>query len=620
MPGGLINIAAYGAQDLYLTGTPEITFFKIVYRRHTNFSMESVEVNFDDTFGFGKESNLIIPSVGDLIHKIYLKVKLPYVSLGGRKIDNYIQKRKVELCKNNLIIIQKYMILNTQAYRKALEQYKVDNVTTATDMIDVILQVFNITGVVGINNVIIGKSEKLMIINNFYNLIAQKIYSKKKYSLEDIDLRLIAENSKGTIYEQDKNEFLILINNAIYNSQVIYNEFNKMYVDSISEYKEASNTYYKFAWVKKLGHSMIEYIDVYIGGERIDRHYGEWLDIWFELTGNKNMQKTYNNLIGNTEDLTTFDRRIKYSNTLMIPLQFWFCKYNGLALPIVAMQYSDVSIKLKLRKINECCYIDEELKGVAIQDLLNGESYVTDVNVNDQLQFSYGLKGSLYVDFIYLDGPERRKFAQVSHEYLIDQVETQSEIHTENIISTTLNFNYCSKEIIWILQKQSYIENNDQHTECMWWNYGVNKNGSVNPVLSAKIEFSGYSIITEQTGNYFNYLQPYTKHKNTPSDGINVYSFSLRPEEHQPTGTGNFTRISQARLYMTINPKVYKLGGCEEEENDEKKKKKDDEEEEKENNEEEKKDEEKDTLTLKIFSLRVNVLRIAGGYGALGFV
>ena len=107
MTGGLIQLAATGIQDIFLTKDPQITFFKIVYRRHTNFSMESVEVNFDDTFGFGKESNLIIPSVGDLIHKIYLKVKLPYVSLGGRKIDNYIQKRKVELCKNNLIIIQK---------------------------------------------------------------------------------------------------------------------------------------------------------------------------------------------------------------------------------------------------------------------------------------------------------------------------------------------------------------------------------------------------------------------------------------------------------------------------------------------------------------------------------
>ncbi len=79
MPGGIINIATYGSQDLFLTGTPEITYFKLVYRRHTNFALESVRLKFDDTVNFGKFSTLTFPKSGDLIHKMYLEVILPEV-------------------------------------------------------------------------------------------------------------------------------------------------------------------------------------------------------------------------------------------------------------------------------------------------------------------------------------------------------------------------------------------------------------------------------------------------------------------------------------------------------------------------------------------------------------
>lgn len=593
MPAGLINIVSYGAQDLYLTGTPEITFFKIVYRRYTNFSMESIEVNFEDTFGFGKESNLVIPPIADLIHKLYLKIRLPYVKLTGRKIDNTKEFKTMKDNRINLLIVQKFTNLNMIAYRKALEQYEVVNISTATDMIKVILEIYNQVLLVKLDDTYINEPEITLIINNYHNLITTKL----KYDFKDINLGIIATNAKGTIYEQDKNLFLNLINRAIELTNEIYNLFNDKYVESIKQYNDVSNKTYKFAWVKRLGHSIIEYIDIFIGGEKIDRQYGEWMDIWYELAGNKNMSKTYDKLIGNRYDLTTFDRNDKYYYTLFIPLQFWFCKFNGLALPLIAMQYSDVSIKLKLRKIQECCYIDEELKNISIQDILDNDS-IEDIDINNQTSFSNGLKSSLYIDYIFLDSAERRKFAQVAHEYLIEQVEMQSETHTEEIITTSLGFNYCSKEIIWVAQKQSHIVNLDQHTECMWWNYGVNLDGSVNPIIKSKMEFNGYTIFPEENGNYFNYVQPYIKHRNTPTDGINVYSFSLKPEEQQPTGSCNFTRISQNRLILKLDPNVFniidrKTGKII-------------------NN--------NDIIYVKIFSLRLNVLRIIGGYGALAFV
>ena len=86
MAGGLINIVTYGTQDIYLSGTPQISFFKIVYRRHTNFSIESVQLNFDDEIGFDIKSNLIVPPVGDLINKAYDQVVEDYkTNKGGLK-------------------------------------------------------------------------------------------------------------------------------------------------------------------------------------------------------------------------------------------------------------------------------------------------------------------------------------------------------------------------------------------------------------------------------------------------------------------------------------------------------------------------------------------------------
>ena len=77
MGGGLMQLVAYGAQDIYLTGNPQITFFKVVYRRHTNFSMESIEQTFNGSADFGKKVSCTISRNGDLVSRVYLQAQLP---------------------------------------------------------------------------------------------------------------------------------------------------------------------------------------------------------------------------------------------------------------------------------------------------------------------------------------------------------------------------------------------------------------------------------------------------------------------------------------------------------------------------------------------------------------
>ena len=94
MTGGLIQIVAYGSQDLFLTGIPEITFFKYIYKRYTNFSLESIDIDFDGNKNFGQEISCNIPKNGDIIKDIFIKFDLPNVNIVKSDLDsNLIQNR-----------------------------------------------------------------------------------------------------------------------------------------------------------------------------------------------------------------------------------------------------------------------------------------------------------------------------------------------------------------------------------------------------------------------------------------------------------------------------------------------------------------------------------------------
>jgi len=251
-------------------------------------------------------------------------------------------------------------------------------------------------------------------------------------------------------------------------------------------------------------------------------------------------------LIGNVEELTTFDRNVRPKYDLFIPLQFWFCRNNGLALPIIALEYHDIEISIKFKEIYQCSYFENL-----------GED--REININDLFENNqYNLHAELLIDFIYLGGAERKKFAQGSHEYLIEQVQTNffEEIDQEDY-QLKLDLYNPTKEIIWVMQKNVYINNDSGFKKCMWNNYGINKNGNGNPLNNARLEFNGHERIAKYDGLYFNFLQPYSHHRNTPCDGINMYSFCFTPEEHQPSGTCNFSRISNPMFYLSINNKMF---------------------------------------------------------------
>ena len=431
MGGGLMQLVAYGAQDIYLTGNPQITFFKVVYRRHTNFSMEAIEQTFNGSADFGKRVTCTVSRNGDLMHRVYLQVTVPAVT---------------------------------------------------------------------------------------------------------------AANSTET-----------------------------------------------FRWVNWLGHVLIKNVEVEIGGQRIDKHYGDWMHIWNELTQTAGHKVGYANMVGNVPRLTQFtpEGGSTPEVDLYIPLEFWFCRNPGLSLPLIALQYHEVKINLEFRSASEC--------------------YAGSPSETPSLEAA-----SLYVDYIYLDTDERRRFAQVSHEYLIEQLQFTGDESVSSVSNKIkLNFNHPCKELVWVVQKDDHVDSSKMQNGKQWFNYTdavdstwktgtpidpfggglVNYNlqlsnlndsaidtagdstlsfensdgvttgtylsmsevdNGFNPVLSAKLQLNGHDRFSERLGRYFNLVQPYQHHTNVPATGINVYSFGLKPEEHQPSGTCNMSRIDNATLQLTL--------------------------------------------------------------------
>ena len=276
--------------------------------------------------------------------------------------------------------------------------------------------------------------------------------------------------------------------------------------------------------LKGFGFSLIEYVEVEIGGQTIDKHYGNWMTIWTDLTHggqskillDKMLSPDVDSILNSSDDETT-------THKLYIPLQFWFCRNPGLALPLIALQYHEVKINIQFNKLDRI----KQLHPLLTQ-------LVDETALENSIQ-----NACLFCDYIFLDTDERRRFAQVSHEYLIDQVQfsndfnagTPVDLVTPVCTEVDIRFNHPVKELVWTVGESE-----------------------INNVVvdDALLQLNGHDRFKKRSGTYFTDVQRYQHH--TGIDGIQVphiYSFALKPEEHQPSGTCNFSRIDNAVLNLS---------------------------------------------------------------------
>ena len=417
-----MQLAAYGKQDVHLTGNPQMTFFKYVYKRYSNFAIESVEHNLD-TMNSVNETKTVVTinsHSGDLISKVHLQVEF----------------------------------------------------TAGLEMIS------------------------------------------------------------GSNGKTDPTKYLSFTNGT--------------------------------------GWAFVKEASISIGDQEIDKHYSEWFDIWNELSDNAqkehllvnkhNAKKSYYEGIKNQEAAAV--DQVKYIEAddkliCYIPLHFWFNRNPGLALPIIALQYHEIKFHFTFRRMTA---------------LFNSNAQAAN-NPN------IAPKVNLFIDFIYLDKEERRKFATEKHQYLIEQLQRMGP----ESLSTThnLNFNHPVKELVWVCRNKKAgteatdlitqgsntdgVNNLSSVSESNWafndfFNFVcpdrtnvartevIGGNKSYEPFEFARLTFNGIDRFTKRRPSYFRILQPSTHHSRIPTKHIYCYSFALRPEDFQPSGTCNFSQIHNAQL------------------------------------------------------------------------
>lgn len=302
-------------------------------------------------------------------------------------------------------------------------------------------------------------------------------------------------------------------------------------------------------WVNSIGHRIIKNISIEIGGQEIDSHTGEWLEINSELTLTEAQKKAYFRMIGKKQFY--YIQNTDQSTTLYIPLQFWFCKESGLALPLVALQHHDVKIHVRFRDLAKC---------ITSQVVLNDNNIVENPHNPTELNQSSSkiYSARILCDYVYLDVCERKWYAQHSHKYLIEQVQyngLSSSIQSSES-KIYLDFNHPCKELIWYATRESSEHKND------WLNMG--KTDNTDPYLwgprsnddiikSVTLYLNGHERVEERQSDYFRMVNALTYHTANPNNYIYTYSFALHPEKTDPSGALNFSLIDEAMMRFKTN-------------------------------------------------------------------
>jgi len=631
MGGGLINIISYGFNDLYLTGSPEMTLFKIVYRRHTSFSKESISVPIG-MMDLNEEITIDIPKSADLFGQMYLQLETPAIHLlKTETADGLTEEEKqilntplpISMTQDEIDIVDSYSTIldfisvNSAGYRSAIANQYVKN-QSVLNYINTVIASMDYSNQQD-------TSYKTALDNA--KLFEQELGTANLFMFDNTasDINYILGRIKDTVEEEISDSGVT----SYTISQIVEIAINAMNVSiQIKKYYyekkkkkynlelDVNSSYAKFAWVDNIGHNIIDRVDINIGGERIDRHYGDWMNIWHELTSNVDQDKLYNEMIGNVDTLTTYDRNEKPVCKLIIPLNFWFCKKSGLSFPLASLQYSKVSITIKLKSFEQCAYVEKLPVTDSDGDELNLDAYtLSDIWDNNGLK----IQADLLIEYVYLENLERKRFAQSAHEYLIDIVEQMevTDISDANQ-SIQLDFSGPSKEIIWHAKRNIYnsfestyikypsrysLDVREEDTEILLQNREIiNPFSYVQLMLNGKERFFSSSFYDPY---FYNYLQSLEHHKRTPSVGVNMYSFGLFPDEHQPSASCNFSVISQPTMNITLNKNMFTcltsdidpsvtLGSDD--------------------------DIELTTeATITIYSVRTNVLRIIGGMAAFAY-
>jgi hypothetical protein len=328
----------------------------------------------------------------------------------------------------------------------------------------------------------------------------------------------------------------------------------------------------------ELGHAMLDYVEIIIGGTKIDMHKGQYMQIFHELSTSKE-KKDLDILLGKSGSIDELEEMAKNKQTLYIPLQFWFCRHLQQALPLIALQYHSIELKIKFKpllsvvahpghrllKPNGSGWTPQDSDQMVGDTPSNFTGKAGEIREDVLLNLTrYNLTGDgtyLLCNLIYLEEEERKSFAQSTHEYLIDILQDEPEQPLtegssgggKQTTQMTLFFNHPVSELLWVLTPDVCV---DAAEPFCYSALNNSYNSAQDPLYSASLKFNGYDRFdkTNYGPEYFRELVPGQYHSSIPQKHIYAYSFSIEPEDSRPSGTANFSRIDSVKLILEHVP------------------------------------------------------------------
>jgi len=295
------------------------------------------------------------------------------------------------------------------------------------------------------------------------------------------------------------------------------------------------------SWTNGIGYYMIDYVELQFGGEPIDRITGDMMNILMELTTTYGKKQSLYPMIGKSITFSTSSQTGALN--LLIPLPFWFCRSIEKSLPLIAMQYTDVKIVVQFKQFNKCWY--------NLPNTLNG--------LVPSSTPSIGI-ANLLCNYVYLDVFERTKFAkQLNHEYLIEQFQSINGYSiAQNILNVNIRlfFNHTVKELFWIYRTTVATNANDYDNYSSITNYDTSNEINIAPFKDITLRFNGNDRFETTTETFFRLYQPYKYHSSGTNNYIYMYSFAIEPENIQPSGTCNFSKLDNVVLSLDMSPNI----------------------------------------------------------------
>jgi hypothetical protein len=295
------------------------------------------------------------------------------------------------------------------------------------------------------------------------------------------------------------------------------------------------------SWTNGIGYYMIDYVELQFGGEPIDRITGDMMNIMMELTTTTGKKQALYPMIGKMATFTTSSQTGALN--LLIPLPFWFCRSIEKSLPLIAMQYTDVKIIIQFKQFDKCWY--------NLPNSLNGLVPASTPRIGT---------ANLLCNYVYLDVFERTKFAkQLNHEYLIEQVQNiNGYAISQNLLNASIRLflNHPVKEIFWIYRSTVANTANDYDNYSSITNYDTPLEEKISPFTNITLRFNGNDRFETTTETFFRLYQPYKYHSSGTNNYIYMYSFALDPENIQPSGTCNFSKIDNVVLNLDMTPNI----------------------------------------------------------------